>query len=275
MKTKKLRNLALLKTWLIIALLACVTLFSAPALAVENQETTDPILFQPAQRNFILRIINGVDTKKDEFPWVVSIGTTFGSSNNLFQRHFCGGSLITEKWVLTAAHCVLDSNGNLASPSSINVTVGDRDLRNLAELEVLNLTQVIPHPNYTGRVTDGYDIALLELSRPASVPTVTLTSSLSELDDGGVPSTTIGWGITEEDELSPILQKVNVPIVPNAVCNQPQSYNGRIKDDMICAGFPEGGKDACQGDSGGPLYHTDPTTGVKTQVGIVSWGIGW
>lgn len=268
----KLKSLALLKTWFIVALLVMVTWFVTPALAMETPGITELMLFQPAQRNYALRIINGVDVKEDEFPWVVSIGTAFGSSNNLFQRHFCGGSYIGNQWVLTAAHCILDANNNLASPFSINVTVGDRDLRNIGQLEVLNVSRVIPHPDYTGNVTQGADIALLKLSRSPSIPTVKLTSNPSDLDDAGVSSTTIGWGITEEDELSPILQKVNVPVVSNKVCNAPQSYNGRIKDDMICAGFQEGGKDACQGDSGGPLIAM--ANGSPQLTGVVSWGSG-
>ncbi|MDJ0660900.1 MAG: trypsin-like serine protease [Crocosphaera sp.] len=267
-----LKSLTLVKTWLIVALLVMVTGFATPVLAMETQGITEPMLFQPAQRNYALRIINGVDTGEDEFPWVVSIGTAFGSSSNLFQRHFCGGSYIGDQWVLTAAHCILDANNNLASPFSINVTVGDRDLRNIADLEVLNVSNVIPHPDYTGNVTQGADIALLKLSRSPSIPTVKLTSNPSELDDAGVSSTTIGWGITEEDELSPILQKVNVPVVSNAICNAPESYNGRIQDDMICAGFEEGGKDACQGDSGGPLIAM--ANGSPELTGVVSWGAG-
>ncbi len=66
---------------------------------------------------------------------------------------------------------------------------------------------------------------------------------------------------------------VSVPLVSAATCNQPQSYDGAIKDGMFCAGRPEGGTDACQGDSGGPIVF-DPLSRKPTQVGVVSWGRG-
>jgi secreted trypsin-like serine protease len=71
---------------------------------------------------------------------------------------------------------------------------------------------------------------------------------------------------------SDLLRKVEIPIVANGVCNSPQSYAGRISENMICAGHTEGGKDSCQGDSGGPLIVRKGTGFVLA--GVVSWGRG-
>jgi trypsin len=70
-----------------------------------------------------------------------------------------------------------------------------------------------------------------------------------------------------------MLRKVDVPVVSNEVANAADSYNGKVSEAMIAAGFSEGGKDACQGDSGGPMVTTGPK-GAKYLVGVVSWGAG-
>ena len=83
-----------------------------------------------------------------------------------------------------------------------------------------------------------------------------------------------GWGLTAEGtEVSNILRQVTVQIVSNQVCNGLAAYSGAITDRMVCAGFPEGGKDSCQGDSGGPLMVPDGQGGYF-QAGVVSWGEG-
>jgi len=84
----------------------------------------------------------------------------------------------------------------------------------------------------------------------------------------GAPATTLGWGTTTPGgSLSPVLLAVNVTITDRAACNDAYANYGGITVNMICAGVPEGGKDACQGDSGGPLV----VGGAL--VGIVSWGV--
>lgn len=90
----------------------------------------------------------------------------------------------------------------------------------------------------------------------------------------GTVATVYGWGLMNEGGLfAGILRKVEVPIITNELANAPESYNGRVSDSMIAAGYPEGGKDACQGDSGGPMVTTG-TNGKKYLVGVVSWGVG-
>lgn len=83
----------------------------------------------------------------------------------------------------------------------------------------------------------------------------------------------LAGGVTKEDSYSTPsrLQKVDVPLVLHDVCNQ--SYKNAITDRMLCAGYPQGGRDSCQGDSGGPLVAKD-VTGQNVLIGVVSWGNG-
>jgi trypsin len=135
------------------------------------------------------------------------------------------------------------------------------------------------YSGYNSNTVDG-DICKLTLS--TSVPTsrarpIALDATKTHI--AGAIMTVAGWGNTNSDPgviipftASPtVAQKVDVPHVPSAQCNT-GSYAGLITDGMLCAGFPEGGKDACQGDSGGPLF-TD-VNGRQTLIGVVSWGFG-
>jgi hypothetical protein len=122
-------------------------------------------------------------------------------------------------------------------------------------------------------------VALLRLATPASLaPTAVGTIGLVGPGDGalvvpGTMATVTGWGATAEGGAgSNALLEVAVPLVSNATCNSPSSYNGAVTENMLCAGLPAGGKDSCQGDSGGPLIV--PNGGGWLQAGVVSWGYG-
>ena len=209
-------------------------------------------------------IVGGVDAVKGEFPFQVSIQSSSGS-------HFCGGSLIKQNWVLTAAHCVAGWN------KANKVVIGLHDRSVLAGAETFTVTRVIAHPQYNRQTLD-YDYALLQLSGDSKFAPIALNSQEIDIPEKGAAPFmvwTAGWGTTKEGSygLPRILQKVEVPLVTNKDCNAPASYNGEITDRMICAGYEQGGKDSCQGDSGGPLFKQE-TSGHFTLVGVVSWGEG-
>ena len=125
----------------------------------------------------------------------------------------------------------------------------------------------------------GSDVALLELrdslllDQQTAAPIELLTSSEDNLSSG-TKLITSGFGTTQQGgDLSTRLLFVEVPVVSHTVCNAPLSYDDQILDDMICAGFNEGGQDSCQGDSGGPLA-AFPDSSAPKLAGVVSWGEG-
>lgn len=202
------------------------------------------------------RIVGGVEAGVNEFPFIVSLQR--GS-------HFCGGSLIAPDWVLTAAHCVRGS-------TSLKIVLGLHDQKNPANADVIQSKRIIAHPKYSSGSMD-WDFALIQLERPSSFETIALNHGEIDVDDESIMTITAGWGATHEGSwtLPNLLQKVEVPLVSRATCNE--AYPNRITDRMVCAGYKQGGKDACQGDSGGPLL-VETRSRHRVLVGVVSWGQG-
>ncbi|MCA9572348.1 MAG: serine protease, partial [Myxococcales bacterium] len=203
-------------------------------------------------------IVGGDDALPGEYPYQVSIQT-----RDSF--HFCGGSLISDRWVLTAAHCMVDE-----IPSGIRVKAGL--LRLSSGGEAFDVSQILVHPGYDDD-TMVNDIALVRLARASTHPRVRLMDTVAEPDFAapGDLATITGWGTLTEDGATPnTLQSVDIPIISNAECFN--AYPGEIVDSMICAGVPQGGIDSCQGDSGGPMVVD--VGGELVQSGVVSWGDG-
>uniref|UniRef100_G3NGC8 trypsin n=1 Tax=Gasterosteus aculeatus aculeatus TaxID=481459 RepID=G3NGC8_GASAC len=173
--------------------------------------------------------------------------------------HFCGGSLVNENWVVSAAHCY---------KSRIEVRLGEHNLRvNEGSEQYISSSRVIRHPQYSSYNIDN-DIMLIKLSEPAvlnqRVVPVALPTSCAP---AGTMCKVTGWGNTMSSSAdSNKLQCLNIPILSTKDCNN--SYPGMITDAMFCAGYLEGGKDSCQGDSGGPVVCNGELQGV------VSWGYG-
>lgn len=219
------------------------------------------------------RIVGGTESTSGEWPWMVLLSTSNSTSN-----FFCGGSLISERWVLTAAHCVLNS------PGAIYAFVGEYS-KSTNDISANKISTIIVHPDYDPLTSDN-DIALLKLS---NVETITPVNIISSSVAATLETTSqdylrdvyaIGWGSTESDpgdvDVAPIypdtLHDVFLPYISNAECNEPTNLNGQVTDNMLCAGLPTGGIDSCQGDSGGPLVFYDG--GTYYQAGIVSFGYG-
>ncbi|KAH9497055.1 uncharacterized protein LOC124493735 [Dermatophagoides farinae] len=227
----------------------------------------DPQCGKSATR--ISRIVGGSDASFGQFPWQAFVQV--GGSR-------CGGALVGPAHVVTAGHCVARSQHN---PSSIRVTLGDYILHSEIESlphEVFTVSEVKLHPNF--RFTpqaDRYDVAVLVLDRSVQYRENIMPICLPPKDTIyiGRMSYVAGWGALQAgSKLRPkVLQHVPVPVIENNICenwHKQRGINIKIYDEMMCAGYETGGKDACQGDSGGPLMLNE--FGVWYLIGIVSAG---
>jgi len=218
-----------------------------------------------------IEIVGGQPIDIAEVPWQVALMV----KDQGFQ--FCGGSIIDEYWILTAAHCLEG-----AMPNQIQVLAGSSSVVDINGGQLVDVAEIIMHPNYFD-VGTGYDIALLRLSSPLdlsgnSARKIPYASPLDEqngLTNEGVLSLISGWGTLSEGGLSPdVLYGANVPIVSNETANA-LDYQGLVTETMLAAGDIEnGGIDACQGDSGGPLVVPNSAGSGYVLAGITSWGYG-
>lgn len=244
----------------IMVLLA--TLIMAPHMLFAEEQPVVPI------DDYIIvpQIVGGTEAMPNEFPWQILL--TYSGLNAS-----CGGSIIHESWILTAAHCVYGE-----SPSWRTVVAGLHDRTSEAAnpyLQRRTIKRIAIHPNYNNSTLD-YDIALLELDTPlilnSKVASITLAGNSDDaLYNAGTVLTVSGWGhTTYGGSAATRLQKVNVPVVSSVTCD---GAYGSITNRMFCAGnMASGGVDSCQGDSGGPIFKND--NGTYKLTGIVSSGTG-
>jgi hypothetical protein len=211
------------------------------------------------------KITGGSDTDISDFPWQVYLEVS---------DFTCGGSIINENWVITAAHCTKDDNNNTISANDMDVIVGANDPRNSSQGKKYYVSQVIVHEDFNGKTLDN-DIALLKLKEPVSYQNAEPIKLVSEKDaaagatDPGVMSWVTGYGLTSVRPATypTTLQKVQLPIISNA---QASVVWNDIPETDLMAGYLNGNKDACSGDSGGPLVV--PVSNEYKLAGLVSWG---
>ncbi|MGH3519014.1 MAG: S1 family peptidase [Haloechinothrix sp.] len=231
-------------------ILAAGVLIAASVLGVASASAVSAQA-RPGAQPFI---VGGSATKISDHPYVVYLADRRG-------RQYCGGALFAPDKVVTAAHCVAR-----ISRSAIRVVAGRQDVRGDDGIET-TVRQVWVPDDYR-RVNEGKDIAVLTLRDQLPYRTIRLAAEEdAERYTPGRKATVFGWGRTGEREPgSDQLRSAKLPIRRDADCAA--VYEDYIPDEMVCAGYREGGVDACQGDSGGPLI------AGNRLIGIVSFGEG-
>ncbi|MEM8813726.1 MAG: serine protease [Pseudomonadota bacterium] len=254
------------------------------------------------------RIIGGRESAEGAWPHQVALlnpERIEDTEESRILSQFCGGSLITREWVLTAAHCVVDQEGKPVDPRSFVIQTGSVSV---ARGDLREVSQVIVHEDYDS-VRINNDIALVQLSEPITqssgpVGAIRVLGQGQAVPQG--PAVVIGWGLIAANTVPNQLLETDIDIVPNATCNQGMAeqtrrdlggilvgigretgiplekiqeafdilstnIGARLTPQMICAGIPSGERTSCNGDSGGPLMVREQD-GRWLQVGIVSWG---
>jgi len=252
---------------------------------IGEPSNTDSCYCGLAQRS--RRIVGGTETEVNEYPWQAALETR----DEIGWYFLCGGNLISDQWVLTAAHCTVD-----IGVQDLRVLLGAHDISDseTTTLEI-NITQIINHPQYNKIVDTNYDVSLLKLtttidfSSNSHIRPICLPSIQSIKDYDGYIATVTGWGAINGTHDADKLQEVNLRVISNTKCSTkysplqsslfPREYI--ITDNMICAEAEDGhgGKDSCFGDSGGPLVTKEPGSSGEVAgenyelIGVVSWGV--
>jgi secreted trypsin-like serine protease len=239
-------------------------------------------------------IVGGKPAPDGKYPWQVRLYQSMSDDKGL-----CGGSLISDQWVLTAAHCVVQDSSlseNLAAVDRIVVGYGSNDRTATKKLES---QKIMVNPGFLAKgLGSGSDVALIKLSDkvPNAMP-VTLADPATDerLVRGGTKVTITGWGAIwdpEDEQVMDLLAKltpreevtdqinfplklheVEIEVMYPAECRKMyEPLQLTIADSEICAIKPQSVSNSCYGDSGGPLVVYDRTASAYRQVGAVSWG---
>ncbi|EIO5097637.1 serine protease [Vibrio parahaemolyticus] len=228
--------------------------------------TTIADTLKPVQNDVSTRIIGGEPANTSDWKFIASL-VRKGQPTSI--GHFCGGSFLGGKYVLTAAHCVEGLNAD-----DLDIVLGLYDQNRESQAQRIAVNNIYSHTAYNSHTTNN-DIALIELEH--SVDSATIDLATPEVLDSvrvGDKLHVAGWGNTSTtDRVYPtVLQQVDLEYVDRATCQNLSGNYSNVSDDGICAGYYWGGKDSCQGDSGGPLIVDD--NGINKLLGVVSWGDG-
>lgn len=210
-------------------------------------------------------VINGRAATEGELPFMAAIQTAEDGFT------FCGGSVISGEWILTAGHCVHDAENEVYEPKALQVVTGRTDLRNKGAGEVIAVSEIVLHPDFD-LASLSHDVALLRLATPTVSPAIQLSREFDDdLEAEGTPVTVAGWG-----DRAPTLgllstsrlQQTELEVVSDRDCADANFLYEVEAATGVCAGAFL--TDSCNGDSGGPLWAVKD--GVDIQIGVVSYG---
>ena len=236
---------------LVRAVLAAGTVAAASLGAVSATAAAAPTPGGPQTR-----IVGGEIAHTADTPWAIALNN---SGSPVPSGQYCGSTLVAPNKIVTAAHCATEA-------ASTYTAIQGRDQLSGTGGQTSKITSIWADPAYG--TEPGHDVAVMTLATPfEGVPTLALETSAAA-DTAGAASVVYGWGSTKNTGPADTFQKVAVPVLGDAYCNEAYASEGYSAEGEICAGYEEGGKDSCQGDSGGPLVLNGRLFGV------VSWGIG-
>jgi secreted trypsin-like serine protease len=241
------------------------------------------------------KVVGGTTASTSQYPWQAAVVFSPAKrSGNAHQRQFCGGSLLTSRIVLTAAHCVYDTDPDpdclllLCSttelhldPDDVDVVLGRTTLSDASQGTELPVIGVAFQSHYDDAAAPKYDVGYLVISTASSQGQIKIAGAdEGALWDAGSYVEVSGWGSTSacattcSSPTSDTLRKAGLTVIPDSTCGSASVYGSLFDPNtQLCAGNLSGGTDSCRGDSGGPLQAPLPAGGYRL-VGVVSWGEG-
>lgn len=234
--------------------------------------------------SMLSKIINGVESRPNSWPWVVSIGVQYRNAAGAWQNrtHICGGTLIDPNHVLTAGHCLeqkIDDRFVPLTPTNPTLEsffflrIGIHDIRSTKPPEIYRARRVFSHEKFISSTFEN-DIAMIRLDRPVSLTENTMPICLPSNNVPLYKSVTVaGWGTVAETSRvhSNVLRQANVTVLPPVNCRVYKEVHFDTTR-QLCAAALDWSKDTCAGDSGGPLMYQE--NGSWTIGGITSYGYG-
>jgi trypsin len=214
------------------------------------------------------RVVNGVSAKTGEIRWQVGL-TSSATAAKAFV--WCGGTLLNDKFVMTAAHCTVG-----VTAARIYAIVGMTDTTNPSAGVTIQVANKLEHPSYNSDTSD-YDYSILTMTASVDFTALTHVAPIcwpTARPADGTQVLISGWGNIEFGGPSPtVMKRAYVKTIAYTDCASKIGYYGYITDRMLCAGiWPLGGTDTCQGDSGGPLV---ALVGSNYELfGVTSFGDG-